>query len=107
MTPGSRLPLAWVIERSVKVEPTVPPVLVKLLVTERLPVPFSVPPLILSAAIEEVPFSESVPAPDTISVPPPFVAPETASEPPETFRELLELMASPAMLSVPVAWVTA
>ena len=49
--PGSKFPLAWVIERPVKPEPTVPPVLFKLLATVREPVPPKVPPLMVRSVM--------------------------------------------------------
>ena len=104
--PGKRSPLACVMFRPVKVDPVVPPVRLKLLVTDRLPVPLSVPLFKLSAPMDDAPFSESVP-PETESVPAPLVAPETVSEPPVMFSELAALMVSAAMPSEPLPWVTA
>ena len=100
----------------------------KLLVTETLPAPESVPPLMLREFIVDAPprlrvpaemltwpvvppFSAplrvALPVPETVNPPPSVVMPETDKEPPETLRELLPLMVSAAMLSVPVACVTA
>ena len=94
------------IDSPVNVDPMVPPVLLKLLLTASVPVPFNVPLFTLSAAMEVGPFKDNVP-PDTDSVPPPLVAPEIASEPPVTSNELPVLMVRAAILSVSLLWVTA
>ena len=114
-------PLACVTENPVSVGLTVPPVLLKLPLTVRLPVPPRVPPdrlrldrLAVAPLSARVPpctlavpapstmlLSWVLPVPETVSVPPSEVAPRTLSEPPETLSELLLVMVSAPTLSVP------
>ena len=53
------------------------------------------------------PAKVALPLPETVRAPPKVVAPDTANEPPETFRELPLLMVNAAMASVPVECTTA